>query len=404
MHVFFIILLSIILLSINVHMLSGNVIFNPERVAGIKLCVSLDVPAEAEHLRFLISVQNLTAEGIKPICEAEVWPEGGLPPRAIFNFRVWNEHIWITEFVEGKIVWKKSFKPHNIWVYAIASDRPSKRFYYGSWSGGIDPHHNQTAEVTIKVKAYNSSEVPASGVPAPDQIKSWKVVECKEAIILAVNLPEGAYLDYAIKAGANVKIDSYEKFYWTFIEYASDPNAIWYEEGWNKYGTTSIILDAGSGIIGDGLYIVGPFSHYFYPTNVDFIMATTDKIYEGFYYVFVKVYAVDGSLNGAAEEQWSPPSDGMYINNILRPNPGPLTFPIQTVYSLQSISVSFTFNVIVGGTTSVGFSGGITFTFEKINVVEAYIYVDWSKAPSYANKLKIYAFDTAASRLKAIFA
>lgn len=396
-----IVLILIILFSINAYMLSGKATFDFEKVAGIELHVSLDVPAEAEHLKFLVSVQELAEEGIRPLCETEMWAGEGLPPKAVFNFRVWKELLY--EVKVTRDIWEPVFKPCNIWVYAIASDRALKRFYYGSWSAGIDPYRNQTVEATIKVRAYNSSEVPASKVPAPGQVRSWREDECKGAVILAVSLPEGAYFDYEIKAGASVSIDSYEKIYWTFIEYASDPNAIWYEENWSKSGTTSIILDVGSGIIGDGIYVNGPFSHYWYPLNVSFVMATAYRIYEGFYYVFVKQYAVD-TFNGITEEEWSPPSGDIYAGNILRPNLGPLVFPIQDVWSLQSISVSFDFAAMMGtGTVSIGFSGGVTFTYEKITDVKAHIYANWNKAPSYANELRVYRLDESASRLKATF-
>jgi len=401
-NVLFIALISIILLSINIHILSGKAVFNFERVVGIELCVFLDVPAEAEHLKFLVSVQELTEEGIKPLCETEIWAGEGLLPKAVFNFRVWKEPLY--EVKVAKDIWKPVFKPYNIWVYAIASDRASKMFYYGSWSAGIDPHHNQTVEATIRVRARNSSEAPASKVPAPGQVRSWRKDECRGAMILAVSLPEGAYLDYEIKAGAYVSIDSYEKLYWTFVEYASDPDAIWCEEDWSKCGTTSITLDVGSGIIGDGIYIDGPFSHYWYPLNVSFVMATTYRIYEGFYYVFVKQYAID-TFNGVEEEEWSPPPGGTYIGSILRPNLGPLVFPAQDVWSLQSISISFDFATISGArTVSIGFNGGVTFTYEKIAAVKAYIYANWNKASSYANELRVYRFDESASRLEAIFA
>jgi len=326
-----------------------------------------------------------------------------------FNIKVWKIFRgYIDTKEKDKYIKIPVFYLHSIWVYAIAYDPEAKKLYYGSWTKGLDPYYDRTTDLTIKVKEYRSKEVLASNVPDIGQSKSWIVDRCIEAKIFAISIPAGAYYDYAIKPGTEVSIRSYERLYWTDSYNPRDPDTIWYDEGWEPAGVSPITLDVRLGEIGDGIYVHGPASIYYYPLNVKFVMATEGVIYSSsqpdqISWVIVKLYAQDTGGNGVGSESWSSPSyKGIPSGSLLRPNRGPLTYLIQNAYAQQSLSQTFTFTSIVGSkTVQVGFSGNVTFT--KVTMVIAKIYVDWSRVPLNINKFEVDRYDSGASILKGWF-
>ena len=368
-----------------------------KEITTITLRVFLEVPEEAEHLTFLVRVRNLTSEGIKPIAEVKVVPLMQLDG-VKFNIKVWKVFRGYIDIKE-KDKWIKIpvFYSHSIWVYAIAYDPIAKKLYYGSWTKGLDPYHNKTTDLTIKVKEYRSREVLASKVPDIGQSKSWVVDRCIEAKILAISIPAGVYYDYAIKPGTEVSVRSYERLYWTDSYNPRDPDTIWYDEGWEPAGTSPITLDVGLGEIDDGIYVHGPASIYYYPLNVKFVMATEGVIYSSsqpdqISWVIVKLYAQDTGGNGVGSESWSSPSyKGIPSGSLLRP---------ERLCSAKSFTNVY-FSIVGSKTVQVGFSGNVTFT--KVTMVIAKIYVDWSRVPLNINKFEVDRYDSGASILKGWF-
>ena len=368
------------------------------------LNVYLDVPKEVEHLIFLIRVRNLTAQGIKPISEARIQPL--MKPDGIkFNLRVWKIWNGYTEVkVKGKWVKKPIFKFQSIWIYAIAYDPETKTLYYGSWTRSLDPYHNQTTDVIIKVKACHSTEVTAKEVPNIGQTKGPYRTDGPQ--FFAICLPQGAYRKLTIQAGTPIDIDSYERLYWTDDPDPRNPDAVWYDEGWEKSGTTTIHLDSGY----HGT-MFGPFSKYYYVTNVDFIEATDGSIAPPGSvgqnsWVIVKKYAPEtdefNTQNGYNTTDWSAPTyRGSTLGALDRGDNGTIHVPVVKAYVLKEISTGYEYVAVTGtDTVMIRFSERIGFTYYEEEMIAVDVGVNWSKAPIDAIKFELDSYNSANSELK----
>jgi len=350
--------------------------------------IRLELPIEAYRLGFKVVVANLTAEGIKVIEKVFVKPtEEDL---VCVNVRMLKKLIGYRYVWEnGKPVEKiLIYRAYGTFIYAVAYDPKTRTFYYGSWTRSINPYYNRTVNAVVKVKAYHSTEVTAKDVPDIGQSSSFHK---ERYTICAAKIPGyTAWREVYIPAGMQIPIDSWEKEYWTESSYPREPDTVWYEEPWEKSGTTTVTTDTEFG----PSRADGPLSirHYLY--KVKYIMATTGEINPGaFSYVIVKVYAVDTDDNTiGSETPWYPPNiTPTEVGSIARPDPGPLKFSIGIAVHPTQVSYSTTFRAVAPDyETTVEISE--TFTYE---IKEGYISIgvgSWDEVPSEYNYLRIYQY------------
>ena len=363
------------LYALNARPMKGMVTFN----------IRLLIPEESYRPRFQVVVANLTSEGIEILrtVYVEADEKDGL---VTVSIEMWMEFMGLSKRVEGdRLVEFPVYRRYGTFIYAIALDEETGTLFYGSWTAGVSPYYNRTVDVALRVRSYHSTTVTAKEVPDVGQSRTF---ERTGPLICAAKIPGyGVWREVYIPDQMRIDIDSYERLYWSDESDPTNPDAMWYDEGWEKSGTTPIYMDCETKIGPTP----GPLSNKQFLMRVKYIEATTGSIGGAVSHVIVKVYAVDDNANGIGTDPWSPSGSRALYESFDRPDPGQLTEYLG--YALRPGYVSYTTSpkfaaAADGYEIAVSFSRTVTY-----KVTSGYIRIgldSWDDVPSDYNELRIY--------------
>ena len=194
-------------------------------------------------------------------------------------------------------------------------------------------------------------------------------------VVFALSIPRGGKSRYYVPAGMPIKIQCFEKEWWT-----DDPSLEeWYEEPWEPAGSVPItVIRAGPA---ENLGTAS--SRYWFPINVDFVWYTIKETTPVYIIRLLQTPMDDcSSPEALAISPWTP-SYKICLGDMPRGCTCYLAGIRRTVaYRIQPKSFTFTFVSVAGPRTAeVTFSGSIEFTIEPQNFeIEIGMY-DWSMAP-----------------------
>ncbi|MEM2187082.1 MAG: hypothetical protein QW407_04620 [Thermofilaceae archaeon] len=355
----------------------------------MKLRVLIEPPAalRAEDPVY-IRVYNLSAPGrlLEGVVELGSLPPGGLE----FNFFMWRERRgFVEERVGGRWVRRPGYVLQYFAVTASARDREG-----GLWTASaivtVDPY-KPYGEAMLRFRKLASRQVAADQVPAPNQVRDTYDV-MRGPPIDAISIPAGARYYVKIPIGMIVPMVAKEKDYWT-----DDPSTgVWWEEDWVNVATVNI--DINGGVEG---WSNGPASYYHYPQNIDvrmYTVAETTPVYT------IRLFLVPMNLNGnvyVSGSLWSPCSGGTRVREIPYGDTAEYIWQRNSVWRIQSLTVSATFSAVTGKTVSITFSGGISVQIVVEYFEQRIQVVDWSKAPAGTTKLAVYACDPGNTLMRA---
>jgi len=350
-------------------------------VAPVRLRVLVE--GFPEHLTVYVSVYNLTERGAVRVARASGLASALPPDGLTFDFAIRRRPLARLE-VGGVVKDVYEIYPFNVFAYAYDAER--RELYAASAYVTVSPEQYEYV-IELKARKLHSSQVSADQVPAPNQNEQILDLSADNVIIVAFSVPDGASCYVKIPAGINVPIETFERMYWT-----DDPTLqTWTDEGWSSTGYyVGYTTDGG---VGPG-YSGG--SMYHYPTNVDYVVSTIGETTAKEHVYIVRVLRYPKNINHntfIAGEFWTPCSDGTFVTQIPRPNTNLYSWQKYTGYRLHLKEITITFVTVTGKNIPIPLPS------PHIEIEEQYIELgvkvdDWSKAPSNANYLKVYACDS----------
>jgi hypothetical protein len=346
------------------------------RTAPVRLRVLVE--GFPEHLTVYVSVYNLTERGAVGVARASVLASALPPDGLTFDFAIHRRPLWVTE-VRGvkKVVYE--IYPFNVFAYAYDAGR--RELYAASAYVTVSPEQYEYV-VELKARKLHSTQVSADQVPAPGQYRQILDLSADDVIIVACSVPDGASCYVKIPAGINMPIEAFERMYWT-----DDPTLqTWIDEGWYSVGYVGYTTDGGCGPGYHGGSI------YYYPTNVDYMVSTvgeTTPVY------IVRVLRYPKNINHntfIAGNFWTPCSGGTLVTEIPRSDTLLYSWQKYVGFRVHAKRITITFVTIPGKNIT------LPLPLPQIEIEPQYIELgvkvdDWSKAPSNANYLKVYACD-----------
>jgi len=346
------------------------------RTAPVRLRVLVE--GFPEHLTVYVSVYNLTERGAVRVARASGLASALPPDGLTFDFAIHRRPLGVTE-VRGVKKVRYEIYPFNVFAYAYDTER--RELYAVSAYVTVSPEQYEYV-IELKARKLHSTQVSADQVPAPGQYQEILDLSADDVIIVACSVPDGASCYVKIPAGINVPIETFERMYWT-----DDPTLqTWTDEGWSSTGYVGYTTDGGCGPGYRGGSI------YNYPTNVDYVVSTvgeTTPVY------IVRVLRYPKNINHntyIAGNFWTPCSDGTLVTQIPRPDTNPYYWQKYAGYRVHAKRITITFVTIPGKNIT------LPLPLPQIEIEPQYIELgvkvdDWSKAPSNANYLKVYACD-----------
>lgn len=347
-----------------------------ERTAPVRLRVLME--GFPEHLTVYVSVYNLTERGAVRVARASGLASALPPDGLIFDFAIHRRPLGVTEIKGVKKV-RYEIYPFNVFAYAYDAER--RELYAVSAYATVSPEQYEYV-IELKARKLHSAQVSADQVPKPNQYQEILDVSADDIIIVACSVPDGASCYVKIPAGINVPIEAFERMYWT-----DDPTLqTWTDEGWSSTGYVGYTTDGGCG---PG-YRGGSLYHY--PTNVDYVVSTvgeTTPVY------IVRVLRYPKNINhntNIGSNPWTPCSDSTLVTQISRPDTLLYYWQKYAGYRLHLKEITVTFVTITEKKIPIPLPS------PHIEIEPQYIELgvkvdDWSKAPSNANYLKVYACD-----------
>jgi hypothetical protein len=300
-------------------------------------------------------------------------------------------------------------------VFAYAYDQDEGALYAASAYVAVCPELREYV-VDLAARRARPSWVSGEEVPAPDKHSQVLDRQVDNVTLAACLAPAGASC-YVKLRGVELLVRAYEKMYWTL-----DPTLrAWNEEGWAPTGYVYYKLDF------EASYSWGNGSLYFFPTKVDYVVATVSESKlppsneTGPYIIRVLIYAANVNGNsGIGRGNWTPCGEGTFYRAFARPDPGayglvwipgseiirearwmrahrvsPIGYYLGYVSGrgVQRENFSASFPAVVGsGTAKVEAQLDISFEADY-----AYLHIEvridsdgWSKAPPNADFLVVY--------------
>ncbi len=401
--VLFLVLLTIILPPRLIALSSGG-----KRLNIVNLRISFSVPYGAHGLTYRLRIYNLTNCMFKLIWRASI---KYVPPEYSMEIPL---RMWVIPASYSHITSKTTYEHQDIWIYVYAFDTNRKAIYYGSTTLSIFPDKDKVIYVTLNIEEYtlysSDKQVSAEEVPDTNQYDSRIKQKCEQAVMCAAKISGmGTYVKCIIPSGTSVKIQSFERFYYSYDDHPRDPDAVWYMRDWSPSGYTIILID------GDHIREVNDSaSMKWYLTNVKFVTYTSGSVNEAsdegsplpdcYSFVVVKFFASDTSSNGVSSERWNPLSSGSYYDEFDRPEIGEDKFPLSSVYSLQEVMYQFEFWAVVGcKKCEVDIWAEVSFRYRCSDFILKAGISSWNQVPGQYNKFVIYTYDSAKSRVRGAF-
>lgn len=303
-----------------------------------------------EHLTVNISVYNLTQKGAVGDARASV--RGPSPPEGLtFDFTVHKTPIgWVGRDRVERILYK--IYPLNVFAYAYVPER--RELHVASTYVTVSPERYEYV-IELKAKRVHSRRVSGDQVPSPGQYAQFLDRHATNVVIVACSVPPGASCYVSIPQDANIPIETFEKMYWT-----DDPTLqTWTEEDWEATGYVSYTVDSSR---------TGRFSAallYYFPTNVDYVMATVGEGPPPLYIVRILLYATNINYNTcSASDDWTPCSGGVFLTQFKRPETGTESWDKYAGFRVQVESFSASFTAIIGESIKVQVGGSFSLIFK----------------------------------------
>lgn len=150
-------------------------------------------------------------------------------------------------------------------VFAYAYDQDEGALYAASAYVAVCPELREYV-VDLAARRARQSWVSGEEVPAPDKYSQVLDRQVDNVTLAACSAPAGASC-YVKLRGVELLVQAHEKMYWTL-----DPTLrAWNEEGWASTGYVYYKLDF------DASYLWSNGSLYFFPTKVDYVVATVSE-------------------------------------------------------------------------------------------------------------------------------